>query len=1061
MPPPSQGGFVLVAALGMMSFVLLLILSLTLQAQVELRNVSNSKARILARENARLGLMIALGNLQRHAGPDQRVTARAEIEATTTSGTDKWSGIWDAMSGDPDAMTWLVSGQEATPALGVVDDKPATLAPASSRSAAVKVDWISIGTTTAGSTGRYAYWVQEEGVKARVNLDDNIGRMPYLPDMEALQNTREQILQFPSHTKLFPELSVDSETELVLEADVLEKLIRAQTIEQVGLAFPDGVDASDLLVERQHDFTIASASVLEDSIRGGLKANLTGRNKEALDDIIQRPGNENDFYLKGDYHLYHNLDPQTGLPFSKNAIPESVASDDGSISAEGELVRVPTQDFYSFREGVIDLANGQMQVVRNIMPIVSEMSFRLGAFHTQSDAKHRLRFHVDVEFWNPYPFPIRMPVESQDRCFIAMMVPSEMGKDASEREKLILSLERTVGSGPHASIDWELHTNLFDFDEQLGSVLGGGNTNNTLDETVLSSWMVIDDVVLLPGEVYHATTQRTVGLARDLGGYIIRSGGDRENADDYIVDPDHDYKKLSWETVQKPSHPVLSADDDIRVSLRMPENGVTMRLIAFDAASQNSANSPLFEDNGDDWAKPVFELRNIYKVSNPPPLSLRGDEYSRATSGSYTLNNYNIGFHFRLADELILGLQPNAADLALRFDLRQPVWDYDNPAVQELIDIAEENPFAVSQLGNIFDGTDVIADGQADSHSGAYEQVFLYRRPSGEPLSVGSFHQLPLSYGSVDYDLYRDGTDELVQIIPGMPWGGEVNEVFDKYFYTGAPASNWTTDQALPLHTQIRSGIAPERMREENAAADLLIKGGFNVNSLSGPAWAAMLSRTIHDWRYDSSEAIDLKNAFLNFGQSTDDAIKEYGSLVEDSTITDFDTNDSVAAGRLAMRYPLRRLTDQQIYRPATEVDDSLVEFILKGLREYFADNPPFPSVAAFVKSGILETAIRESEINGSVARFSPAYISQATILEPLAPYLTVRSDTFVIRSLGAQVNPTTGEFENKIICEAIVQRLPDRVDGDTTRINEAATSNGNTFGRRFAIQSITWKQDN
>jgi len=1077
--PPSQSGFVLLAALGLMSFILLLILSLILQTQAEMRAVSAAKARLLAKENARLGLMIALGELQKHAGPDQRVTARAEVvTGDSKSENAMWTGVWDASSGTPAEPVWLVSGQNPNPAAAFSNSESVVLAPATTNEAAVRAGRLPILGKEGNRAGDFAYWVEDQSVKATITRTDQTNQMSFLAgDADRIQDMRESLSQYPSPDYIFEEINPRDEdgARPPIAPSQIENFARAQTFEQVALTLPDGgnVDygnfdspgayAGDL----RHHFTVDAHGVLENPINGGLKVNLTGRTKEELADIMLQPGYENDFYLKGDHHLYHNLDPQTGLPFSENANPNVVDPAQGSMTSAGELALVPAADFYAFRASVTDPQDKNMQVVRNVMPVVSEMSFRLGAFHTggtdkkPGDAKHRIRFHVDVEFWNPYPFPIRMAREAEDRCFIAMLVPSEMGDTPSEREKLILSVERWIGFGPFATVDWGIHTNLLDFDERLNNP-----GDNTLNETVMSSWMVIDDVVLQPGEVYHATTEKEDGLARIQGGYVFIPGGDREDPESYQVDPEGKYIKHSREFVDNPSHPVLSAGDQIRISLRLPKNGLTMRLMAFNNATLNSSNSPLYEDNESSWATPLFELRHLYKENNPPPLTLRGDEYSRSTSGSYTINNYNIGFHYRLADELVIGADPDAVDLALRFDLRQPVWDYENPLVQQLVDITEENPFAVSQLGNIFDGSDVIADGQddgIDSHDGTYETVFLYHMPFGEPLSVGSFHRIPLSYQTANYDLNDDGTNEEVQARVGMPWGGALNQVFDKYFYTGAPDTSWDLDQPLPLATEILNGITAERMRESDAAAQLLIKGSFNLNSLSGPAWAAVLGRSIHGWQYGSSDALNLRNVFFNLSKSTDDAIKAIDGLSEDRELIEFDVaSDAESAGRLAMRHPLRRLTDQQIYNPdsASDADDSLVEFLLRELSDYFLNHPPFPSVAAFVDSGILDKAIRQSGINGNVARHAPAYISQANILEPLAPYLTVSSDTFVIRSAGTRTDPATGNKTSQIICEAVVQRLPDRVDGDASRISENASSNKNTFGRKFVIRSIQWKEN-
>ena len=111
-------GFALVLSLLLMAFVLLLILSMTTLLQVESRAASNSLRILHARENARLALMIAIGELQKHAGPDQRVTARADIlgDGNFDPSARFWTGVWD--STDPAAApTWLVSGLTVDPSI--------------------------------------------------------------------------------------------------------------------------------------------------------------------------------------------------------------------------------------------------------------------------------------------------------------------------------------------------------------------------------------------------------------------------------------------------------------------------------------------------------------------------------------------------------------------------------------------------------------------------------------------------------------------------------------------------------------------------------------------------------------------------------------------------------------------------------------------------------------------------------------------------------------------------------------------------------------------------------
>ncbi len=75
----STHGFALVIALSLMAFILLLILSISTLVRVETQSANIQLAQLEARMNAQLGAMVALGDLQRYTGPDQRVTGTGEL----------------------------------------------------------------------------------------------------------------------------------------------------------------------------------------------------------------------------------------------------------------------------------------------------------------------------------------------------------------------------------------------------------------------------------------------------------------------------------------------------------------------------------------------------------------------------------------------------------------------------------------------------------------------------------------------------------------------------------------------------------------------------------------------------------------------------------------------------------------------------------------------------------------------------------------------------------------------------------------------------------------------
>ena len=84
MPPVhnNRRGFALVLALALMSLVFLLVVTLITYVGAELRLTELRKQKVLAAGNARMGLMVAIGELQKHAGLDTRLTGTASYLIT-------------------------------------------------------------------------------------------------------------------------------------------------------------------------------------------------------------------------------------------------------------------------------------------------------------------------------------------------------------------------------------------------------------------------------------------------------------------------------------------------------------------------------------------------------------------------------------------------------------------------------------------------------------------------------------------------------------------------------------------------------------------------------------------------------------------------------------------------------------------------------------------------------------------------------------------------------------------------------------------------------------------
>ena len=66
-------------ALSLLSLVFLLVISLVNLVGIDLSLADTRKEKVLAQAHARMGMMVAIGELQKHLGPDTRVSATADI----------------------------------------------------------------------------------------------------------------------------------------------------------------------------------------------------------------------------------------------------------------------------------------------------------------------------------------------------------------------------------------------------------------------------------------------------------------------------------------------------------------------------------------------------------------------------------------------------------------------------------------------------------------------------------------------------------------------------------------------------------------------------------------------------------------------------------------------------------------------------------------------------------------------------------------------------------------------------------------------------------------------
>ena len=284
-----------------------------------------------------------------------------------------------------------------------------------------------------------------------------------------------------------------------------------------------------------------------------------------------------------------------------------------------------------------------------------------------------------------------------------------------------------------------------------------------------------------------------------------------------------------------------------------------------------------------------------------------------------------------------------------------------------------------------------------------------------------------------------------------------------KEFFAGTrqlPNARFVPNLNHETPDEISDRLLSDKNAYENIAANLFLRGAFNVNSTSVAAWEALLASNFNG------------PVALSDGSTTDD-----NGVPVVRSLPSVGGNASGASGSDREKWTgHRRLSPEQI--------QSLAEKIVEEVRE----RGPFQSLAEFVNrrpggddktalSGAVQSAIEASGINqpfldpehnvtvstganqpaasGNTADGAPGIITQADILTPLLPQLTARGDTFVIRACGETVD---GEGRRiRAWCEATVQRQPDFIDGSDAPSARSLSSVNQTFGRRFEIVSFRW----
>jgi hypothetical protein len=186
-------GFALVVTLSLMILLTIIAVGLLSLSSISLRATSQGEAMATAKNNARLALMLAIGDLQKSLGPDKAISATSGILSSTPAKPNT-AGVWESWDFNPndgslgytDEKTnrfrrWLVSAPDPrTVESRDFATKPWTgktielVGDASLGGKASATDKSVAGLVPLSRSGKvqgaYAWHVSDESVKARINL---------------------------------------------------------------------------------------------------------------------------------------------------------------------------------------------------------------------------------------------------------------------------------------------------------------------------------------------------------------------------------------------------------------------------------------------------------------------------------------------------------------------------------------------------------------------------------------------------------------------------------------------------------------------------------------------------------------------------------------------------------------------------------------------------------------------------------------------------------------------------------------------------------------------------
>jgi hypothetical protein len=1068
-----KSGFALVIALMLMAFVLLLMLSLSSLITVESKNASQGMIQDNAQQNAILALHVAMGELQRYAGPDQRITSSASLldsnpDTREIDDVDEpnWTGAWDS-SGE--LLTWLVSGNEGLTPLDSDFNTPDT------RPAETKKMY-SDGSVQAPlkkiASGAYAYWISDEGVKAKVTLPDSSVSTNPLISAQMVDITRMSGLNWLANTA-----NQKDDRKHVISIESL-KILAQDTAEQ------NSIDA------KRHDLTAHSYGVLADTAKGSLKQDLT-------------------------LALYNNSQLPSGQIFGPDNGVASIEDPGGptwqqlqswvNISATGTLQARPQHDEQT-----------------GISPVITQFQYYVNArtdVHADQGTQDLyLDIYPAITLWNPYDRPLRI---SDGKIDVARRYWDYVWGDPSGTFRWHYipfhgwyiwiirngspTIRYTRDSDPMFPSLMTLSTGLHD-----GMHFSMGN------------------VVLAPGEsISFSPPSGKSAMTMNKTDYYPLEPGFHPDGSYYYQTDVSGSKAMSYTPTEPPLRfgIVASRSTQLCVRFRDGDNvlqelyniggieeqaGATTDLLPLGSSDMTGSLGTKVIRNFTDWAVlDAAEDRSIQWLShlNPRGASQGAIPYffhlDKSTITNSHINNPSFYSSSTFKEDQQLGLN----NVGNGFSVSSASI---NDTELFTSTLARDQLHSVGQLMHA-----PLYYSGANRSSGNLTNLAAAEEDAGERMFYGRYDNLipayaignseadptiPLSATSVDWRLsdYSDDWAKNFHRVIGKhyDYSYHLNQgLWDGYFFSTLPSA--TSRQPANPRLLARDATKSSSLSSRTAASEFLLDGAFNVNSTSEEAWRALLGAFYGEAKIDAEPASPFVRMHGSTGDLFDPAADDaedkeayhgYRALTQDQIINlAHQVVKQIKWRRLGRDRPFTSLADFINRDPDHDAPSAMGDpdaFRLRGalsaalraadlIDQTEADalgidsgteatiNTALQDNATKTDTSSALTTLTTQAMEGWRSEGLPGWMTQADLLARLGSVLTSRSDTFKIRVCGESRDPITNEVNGIAWGEAIVQRLPEFVDTNMDAadadIHSLNSKENETFGRRFVIVDFHW----